>query len=75
MFFVWAVVVIMTVCFFVGLLRDGFHGIIDIFKDFGSIARDYREGRRREARVQIAIWVVSALIVYGGIGLLCLIAR
>ena len=75
MFFVWTAVVIMAVCFFVGMLRDGFCGIIDTFKEFGTIARDYREGRRREARFQIALWVAAALIVAVPIGLLYLIAR
>lgn len=75
MFFVWTVVVIMSVWFFVGLLREGFRGIIDTFKEFGAIARDYREGRRREARFQIALWVAAALIVAVPVGLLFLIAR
>ena len=75
MFFVWAVVVIMSVCFFVGLLRDGFRGTADTFREFGAIASGYREGRKGEARFQIGLWIISALIVSAGIGLLCLIAR
>ena len=75
MFLVWAVVVVMSVCFFVGLLRDGFRAIIDTFKEFGAIACAYREGRRRVARTQIALWVAAALIVAVPIGLLFFIAR
>lgn len=75
----WIFVVVLAVVLVVvalwSLFRSFGKEVSEFFDSCRNISRDYKEGRRGEARFQIGLWIISALIVSAGIGLLCLIAR